>query len=273
MTTLVTDKLKRRLTRISTTSVITILSFTVILTLTFVSFSQTSFAQTPNTNQTSTAQPKVITFPCKLTESTVLGPEYKVGVPFKQGQDFAKGLPGQRLELTGSVLSMECKPLQGAVIDVWQTNSTGDYDYKGFNLRGKIVTDKDGKYVLDTIYPVRLLMDGNFTRPSHIHVMVGVPGQPIITTQIYFDQLRDFGVKDTLIAKPVTDANGTKKANFDFVVEDNRGFDTSKGLRSNPTIGVLGHNNSKIILYFLLSCCPPFVNVHFICFDISVQKN
>jgi protocatechuate 3,4-dioxygenase beta subunit len=246
MTTLVTDKLKRRLTRISATTVITILSFVLILTfVTLVSLSQTSFSQTPNTNQTSTAQPKVLTFPCKLTESTVQGPEYKVGVPFKQGKDFAKGLPGERLELSGKVLSMGCKPVQGAVLDIWQTNSTGDYDYKGFNLRGKIVTDKDGKYVLDTIYPVRLLMDGNFTRPSHIHVMVGVPGQPIITTQVYFDQLRDFGVKDTLIAETVTDANGTKKANFDFVVEDNRGFDTSKGLRSNPTISVLGHNSSK----------------------------
>ena len=79
MMKLVTDKLKSRLTTISTIRAITILSFTVLLTLTFVSFSQTSFAQTPNTNQTSTAQPKVITFPCKLTESTVLGPEYKAG--------------------------------------------------------------------------------------------------------------------------------------------------------------------------------------------------
>ena len=208
------------------------------------------FAQTKttNTNQTSTevkTQLKTLTTPCNLTEPTAQGPEYKAGPPFKQGQDFAKGLPGQRLELTGSVLSMECKPLQGAVIDVWQTNSTGDYDYKGFNLRGKIVTDKDGRYVLDTIYPVRLLMDGNYTRPSHIHVMVGVPGQPIITTQVYFEGLRDFAVKDTLITKPVTDANGTKTANFDVVVEDYRGFDTSKGLRGNPTIGVLGHGSNK----------------------------
>lgn len=245
MMKLVTDKLKSRVTTISTIRAITILSFTVLLTLTFVSFSQTSFAQTPNTNQTSTAQPKVITFPCKLTESTVLGPEYKAGVPFRQGQDFAKGLPGQRLELTGSVLSMECKPLQGAVIDVWQTNSTGDYDYKGFNLRGKIVTDKDGKYVLDTIYPVRLLMDGNLTRPSHIHVMVGIPGQPIITTQVYFDELRDFAVKDSLVTKPVTEANGTKIAHFDFVVEDYRGFNASQGLKNNPTIGVIGGQGSN----------------------------
>lgn len=246
MTTLVTDKLKRRLTTISATTVITILSITLLLTfVTFVSLSQASFAQTPNTNQTSTAQPKVITYPCKLTESTVQGPEYKAGAQFRQGQDFAKGLPGQRLELSGRVLSMGCKPVQGAVLDLWQTNSTGDYDYKGFNLRGKIVTDKDGKYVLETIYPVRLLMDGNFTRPSHIHVMVGVPGQPIVTTQVYFDELRDFGVKDSLVTKPVTEANGTKIAHFDFVVEDDRGFDPSKGLRSNPTIGVLGHNSSK----------------------------
>lgn len=247
MTTLLADILKIRLTTISATTVITILSFTLLLTfVTFVSLSQTSFAQTPNTNQTSTAQPKVLTFPCKLTESTVQGPEYKVGVPFKQGKDFAKGLPGERLELSGKVLSMGCKPVQGAVLDLWQTNSTGDYDYKGFNLRGKIVTDKDGKYVLDTIYPATLHLEGNITRPSHIHVMVGVPGQPIITTQVYFEgQPKDFMVKDSLITKPVTDANGTKTANFDFVVEDYRGFDISKGLIGNPTIGILGQSSNK----------------------------
>jgi protocatechuate 3,4-dioxygenase beta subunit len=242
-----TDKLKRRLTSISATTVVTILSFTLLTYVTFVTSTQTPFAQTTNTNQTSTAQPKVLTFPCKLTESTVQGPEYKPGAPSKQGQDFAEGLQGQRLELSGRVLNMAtCKPVQGALLDLWQTNSSGDYDYKGFNLRGKIVTDKDGKYVLDTIYPIRLQLDGNITRPSHIHVIVGVPGQPMITTQVYFEgQPRDFAVKDTLITKPVTDANGTQKANFDFVVEDYRGFDASKGLAGNPTIGVLGQGSNK----------------------------
>jgi protocatechuate 3,4-dioxygenase beta subunit len=249
--TLETDKLKTRLTTISVTAVITILSFTLLLTYTtFVNLLQTSLAQTTNTNQTSTteqSQLKALTFPCKLTESTAQGPEYKTGAPSKQGHDFAKGLQGQRLELSGRVLNMAtCKPVQGAVLDLWQTNSSGDYDYKGFNLRGKIVTGKDGKYVLDTIYPVRLQLDGNITRPSHIHFMVGVPGQPITTTQVFFEgQPRDFAVKDTLITKPVTDANGTKTANFDFVVEDYRGFDASKGLNENPTIGVLGQGSNK----------------------------
>jgi protocatechuate 3,4-dioxygenase beta subunit len=246
--TLDTDKLERRLTAIPVTIVITILSFTLLLTyVTFVNLSQTSFAQTTNRNQTSTAQPKVLTFPCKVTESTAQGPEYKAGAPSKQGQDFANGLQGQRLELSGRVLNMAtCKPVEGAVLDLWQTNSSGDYDYKGFNLRGKIVTGKDGKYVLGTIYPVRLQLDGNISRPSHIHVIVGVPGQPMITTQVFFEgQPRDFAVKDTLITKPVTDANGTKTANFDFVVEDYRGFNISRGLTGNPTIGVLGQGSNK----------------------------
>jgi protocatechuate 3,4-dioxygenase beta subunit len=227
--TLETDKLKS-LTTISATAVITILYLTLLLTyVTFLNLSQTSLAQTTNTNQTSTgfqSQPKASTIPCKLTESAAKGGEYKTGAPFKQGQDFAKGLQGQGIELSGRVLNLAgCKPIEGAVLELWQTNSRGDYDNKGFNLRGKIVTDKDGKYLLDTISPGRYHLEGNTTRPSHIHVMVGVPGQPIINTQLYFDvQPTDFDmdVKDILIPKLITDANRTKIMKFDFVIEDYR---------------------------------------------------
>ena len=76
---------------------------------------------------------------------------------------------------------------------------------------------------------------GNFTRPSHLHVIVGVPGQPLVTTQIYFERLADSALKDSLIVIPVTLENGTKIAHFDFLVEDFTGFDISKGLRDNPT--------------------------------------
>src|SRR5215831_9397963 len=246
----------------ASTNVIIILSFTVLLItcMAFISLPQSSFAQTETTNTNTNAnanqtpaaiqssQVRGLITPCKLTDSTAQGPEYKGGPPFRTGQDFAKGIPGQRLVLSGEVLNVAtCKPVQGAVLDLWQSNSTGDYDYKGYNLRGKIVTDKNGKYVLDTVYPTRIHGEGNITRPSHVHVIVGVPGQPLITTQVYFeDQPKDSFLKDSLIAKPVTAANGTKIAHFDFVVEDYRGFDISKGLRGNPTIGaVVGHGSNK----------------------------
>ncbi len=244
-------KLKKRKLKtvaIIVLSVLTMLSFTLLLP-------QFSFAQaaTTNTNQTpSSAQSSQVTgviTPCNVTEPTVQGPEYTANPPIRQGQDFAQGIPGERLVLSGKVLNhMTCKPVQGAVLDIWQTNSTGDYDYKGFNLRGKIVTDKDGNYVLNTVYPESLQLD-NITRPSHIHVIVGVPGQPLITTQVYFeDQPNDAYLKDSLIVKPVTDVNGTKIAHFDFLVEDYRGFDISKGIAGNPTIGFLSpqsNNNSN----------------------------
>jgi len=244
-------KLKKRKLKtvaIIVLSVLTMLSFTLLLP-------QFSFAQaaTTNTNQTpSSAQSSQVTgviTPCNVTEPTVQGPEYTANPPIRQGQDFAQGIPGERLVLSGKVLNhMTCKPVQGAVLDIWQTNSTGDYDYKGFNLRGKIVTDKDGNYVLNTVYPESLQLD-NITRPSHIHVIVGVPGQPLITTQVYFeDQPNDAYLKDSLIVKPVIDANGTKIAHFDFLVEDYRGFDISKGIAGNPTIGFISpqsNNNSN----------------------------
>jgi hypothetical protein len=44
----------------------------------------------------------------------------------------------------------------------------------------------------------------------------------------------------------VTAANGTKIAHFNFVVEDYRGFDISKGLVGNPTLGVIfGQRSNK----------------------------
>jgi len=245
---------------ISTTRAILIaLSFTALMTtyMTFISLPQSSFAQTAtttNANQSTPAaaaqssQAKGVIRPCPLTESNGQGSEYKPGPPFRQGQDFAKGIPGQRLIVTGKVLNvMNCKPVQEAVLDIWQTNSTGEYEYKGYNLRGKVVTDKDGNYVLNTVYPVRLQGPNEMTHPSHIHVIVGVPGQPLITTQVYFEnQPKDSGLKDSLIAIPVTAANGTKIAHFNFVVEDYRGFDISKGFVGNPTLGVIfGQGSNK----------------------------
>ena len=142
----------------STTTVIIILSFTVLLTIcmTFIGLPQpqSSFAQTATTNTNANAnanqtpaavqssQVRGLITPCKLTDSTAQGPEYKTGPPLRIGQDYAKGIPGQRLVLSGKVLNvMTCKPVQGAVLDLWQSNSTGDYDYKGYNLRGKYVLD------------------------------------------------------------------------------------------------------------------------------------
>ena len=194
----------------------TITSFTITF------YSTTAFAQ--STNQTSTTlqpsppQQQQDSF-CKLTESDMLGPFYKEGAPFKQ--TLGEGVKeGERLIITGKVTDTRCQPIKNAVLDIWQANSTGKYDNEGFTLRGKINTDNDGNYVIDTIVPKEYAA-GDINRPGHIHLKVGAPNQPILTTQLYFEgdpYLTDREDK-SLIMKVTDDKNGTKKANFDFVIE------------------------------------------------------
>lgn len=163
---------------------------------------------------------------CELTIPTVQGPYYKEGSPIRNGTFFEGN--GDRLILTGQVMNfIDCKPIKGAILDFWQADSNGKYDNTGFNLRGKIVTGENGNYKLDTIIPGSYSA-GNITRPAHLHVKAWIPdnpGNPQLVTQLYFenDPHRDAFVKDPLILK-ITQKNGTKFANFDFVLEDYRNF-------------------------------------------------
>ena len=196
-----------------------------IVSLTVISLIYTTaFAQ--STNQTSTLQQspqqQQSSF-CKLTESDMLGPFYKEGAPFKQR--LGEGVEGERLIITGKVMDMGCQPLKDAILDVWQANSTGEYDNEGFTLRGKVKTNNDGTYLIDTIVP-KEYATGDITRPGHIHLKVGAPNQPILTTQLYFEgdpYLSDW--EDKSMVMKLTEENGTKKANFDFVIEDYDEYD------------------------------------------------
>jgi protocatechuate 3,4-dioxygenase beta subunit len=178
-------------------------------------YSTITFAQS---NQTSTLLQQQQNSFCKLTKSDMLGPFYKENAPFKQR--LGEGIEGERLIITGKVMDMRCQPLKDAILDIWQANSTGEYDNKGFTLRGKVKTNNDGIYIIDTIIP-KEYGQGDITRPGHIHLKVGVQNQPTLTTQLYFEgdpYLTDR--EDKSLVMNTTEANGTKKAKFDFVIEN-----------------------------------------------------
>jgi protocatechuate 3,4-dioxygenase beta subunit len=192
-----------------------IFGLVAIISFTITFYSTTAFAQ--STNQTSTLQSQQQNSFCKLTESDMLGPFYKEGAPFKQR--LGEGVEGERLIITGKVMDTRCQPIQDAILDVWQANSTGEYDNNGFTLRGKVQTNNDGTYIIDTIVPKEYTA-GDINRPGHIHLKVGAPNQPTLTTQLYFEgdpYLTD--MEDKSLVMKVIDENGTKKANFDFVIE------------------------------------------------------
>ncbi len=114
------------------------------------------------------------------TPAETEGPYFKAGSPEESALATA-GTPGTQLTLSGYVLDTNCQPVAGALVDFWQANAAGQYDNSGYTLRGHQYTDASGFYQVETVVPG--LYPG---RTRHIHVKVQAPGQPAVTTQLYF---------------------------------------------------------------------------------------
>jgi catechol 1,2-dioxygenase len=126
---------------------------------------------------------------CDATLRDLEGPYYEDGAPVRSAQLAAPGEPGVRLLVEGRLLGPDCRPLVGYALDVWQADANGNY-YRGvadgFRLRGRIVSDENGRYRFETILPGRY-GDGAAIRPAHLHVKALSPnGGVLLTTQLYF---------------------------------------------------------------------------------------
>jgi protocatechuate 3,4-dioxygenase beta subunit len=164
----------------------------------------------PGVRSAAAAQP---TLPA--TPSDVEGPFYKTGAP-QRGSLLEPNMPGTRLVVTGRVLSTDGAPLKSTKVDFWQTDAKGDYDNKGFRLRGYQLTDNAGRYRLETIVP------GAYPgRTRHIHVKVQAPNGRPLTTQLYFandPRNRADSLYNPALVMQVRDAESNEAAAFDFVL-------------------------------------------------------
>jgi len=148
------------------------------------------------------------------TPAETEGPYYKAGAPERQMLIGREG--GARLTLTGQVLGPDCRPVPSALLDFWQADEAGRYDNRGWGLRGRQRADAEGRYRLETVVP------GAYPgRTRHLHVKVGRPDGPGITTQLYFPDesgnRRDGLFRPELLMR-VAEARGVKDASFDFVL-------------------------------------------------------
>ena len=145
-----------------------------------------------------------------LTPADMEGPFYKAGAPARASlvEPAAKG---ERLLLGGRVLDTACRPVAGATLDFWQADEKGEYDNAGYRYRGKVLTDAEGRYRIETVLPAEYP-----GRPRHIHVKVQRPGARALTTQLYFPgELR--GADRALVVK-MERRDGVRAAVFDFVL-------------------------------------------------------
>src|SRR5262245_45155479 len=115
-----------------------------------------------------------------LTPAQTEGPYFTPNSPERTNL-LEDGMPGERIALIGYVLDTRCRPVAGALLDLWHSDAAGQYDNKGYRLRGHQFTDAEGRYVFETIVPGRYP-----GRTRHYHLKVQAPGRSILTTQLYF---------------------------------------------------------------------------------------
>jgi len=158
------------------------------------------------------------------TIGSVLGPFYSDDSPhIPLGADLVKDNDGDVVLLTGVVSDTSGKPLGGATVDMWQTNTKGSYatqdeSQADDNLRCKQICDRSGRYAFTTVEPAAytIPMDGPVAdvvraaarspwRPAHYHFIAKAPGHRPIVTEIFFrhDPLVEndavFGAREALV--------------------------------------------------------------------------
>jgi protocatechuate 3,4-dioxygenase beta subunit len=126
------------------------------------------------------------------------------------------GSKGRPFELYGLVLTKGCRPIHGAVVDLWHADESGQYDTAGFRYRGHVITDANGTFRFRTIVPA--LYPG---RTRHYHVKVQAPGSRLLTTQLYFPN-EPGNLRDTLFRRDllmqVGNSDDGPAGRFDFVL-------------------------------------------------------
>jgi protocatechuate 3,4-dioxygenase beta subunit len=143
------------------------------------------------------------------------GPFFKPSSP-ERGDLREPGAAGRNFELSGYVLTKRCRPLGGALVDLWHADDKGEYDNTGFHYRGHVITGSDGAFRFRTIMPA--VYTG---RTRHYHVKVQAPDTRLLTTQLYFPN-EAANARDSLFSRDllmrVADAGDGLTGRFDFVL-------------------------------------------------------
>jgi protocatechuate 3,4-dioxygenase beta subunit len=155
--------------------------------------------------------------PEEMTPAVTEGPYFTPNSPEKSSL-LEQGMKGTKLTLVGYVVSTTCTPVAHALLDFWQADADGQYDNKGFTLRGHQYTDDKGKFTLETIVPG--LYPG---RTRHIHVKVQAPNGPVLTSQLFFPNeagnAKDGIYNKALLMEIKSNADGSQSGAYQFVVK------------------------------------------------------
>jgi catechol 1,2-dioxygenase len=161
------------------------------------------------------------------TSQSLLGPFWRMNSPpvANGGSIVRSPTPGPALFMTARVTDRQGAPVAGAQVDIWQSSPVGLYENQDpgqaeMNLRGRFVTDADGRFWFRSVKPAGYPIPTNGVvgrllaaqrrhpfRPAHVHALIHKPGYRTLISQVYIaDDERletdvQFGVTSRLIGR------------------------------------------------------------------------
>lgn len=118
---------------------------------------------------------------------------------------------GERIRIEGRVLDGEGKPVNDALVEIWQANAAGRYDHPdddrdevgldpAFRGFGRVGTNAEGEYWFETIKPGQVPGRGNALQAPHIAVIVMARGMLAHAfTRIYFSDEAEANAIDPIL--------------------------------------------------------------------------
>ncbi|MEK6243503.1 MAG: protocatechuate 3,4-dioxygenase subunit alpha [Pseudomonadota bacterium] len=134
----------------------------------------------------------------QATTSQTVGPYLHIGLTWLIVENLAPaGVAGERISIEGGVIDGDGKPVNDALVEIWQANADGKYAHpqdrqakpleKGFRGFGRSATDDKGVFRFQTIKPGRVPGPEGKLQAPHIAVNVFMRGQlKQLVTRIYF---------------------------------------------------------------------------------------
>ena len=166
--------------------------------------------------------------------ANLLGPFWRSGAPVMASGDsiVRSATRGDPLLVRAEVVDGAGRPVEGAEVDVWHASTEGLYENQDpaqaeMNLRGRFVTDAQGRFELRTVkpagYPVPVngpvgdllrLQGRHNLRPAHIHFLIAKAGFKTQFAQVYsaddpnLETDVQFAVTAPLVARYVAQTGG-----------------------------------------------------------------
>jgi protocatechuate 3,4-dioxygenase alpha subunit len=170
-----------------------------------------------------------------ITPSQTVGPYFAYGLTPTSRYDWSDlalnnlitpEVSGERIRIEGRVTDGDGKPINDAMIEIWQADAQGRYAhpsdkralpnsaFKGF---GRVGTDERGAYAFDTIKPGAV--PGNNGQMQAPHILVCYFSRGLLThiyTRIYFGDEPAANDKDAILALVPADRRDTLIARKDM---------------------------------------------------------